>query len=139
MAASLRVAVVDDEASVRKALGRLLAASDLKAETFASGQEFLASLPAGQPDCLILDLHMPGLTGLDVQRELARAEVRLPIVVVTAFDDPESRAGCLAAGAAAYLLKPLDDQTLLDAIFKAIGNPPPRAAVERDAGEMREG
>jgi FixJ family two-component response regulator len=118
--ARLLVAVVDDEAPVRKALSRLLLASDFDVETFASGQEFLDALAANRPDCLVLDLHMPFMTGVDVQRKLARAGARLPIVVITAYDDPASRAQCLTVGAAAYLLKPFDDQTLLDAIFKAI-------------------
>jgi FixJ family two-component response regulator len=121
MSRALRVAVVDDEASVRKALGRLLAASKLAVETFASGQEFLDSLPDHMPDCLILDLYMPGLTGLAVQRELAGAGLRLPTVIITAYDEPELRGQCLAAGAAVYLLKPFDDQTLLEAIEKAVG------------------
>ncbi len=119
MSTSLRVAVVDDEPSVRKALGRLLTASNMDVETFASGQEFLDSLSSRHPDCVVLDLHMPELTGLDVQRGLARASVGVPIVIVTAHDDAERRTRCLAAGAAAYLLKPLDEHTLLDAIGKA--------------------
>lgn len=77
-------------------------------------------LPARRPDCLVLDLHMPGLSGLEVQRELARRGETVPIVVITAFDEHESRAQCLAAGAAAYLLKPFDDQALLDAIGRAV-------------------
>jgi FixJ family two-component response regulator len=117
----LLVAVVDDEASVRKALGRLLSAADFDVETFPSGPEFLISLAANRPDCLVLDLHMPGMTGLDVQRELTRAGDRLPIVIVTAYDGLESRSQCLAAGAAAYLVKPLDDRALLDAIATAMG------------------
>jgi FixJ family two-component response regulator len=119
MSTSLRVAVVDDEPSVRKALGRLLTASHMDVETFASGQEFLDSLSSRRPDCVVLDLHMPGLSGLDVQHELARGGAELPIVIVTAHEDAERRAQCLAAGATAYLLKPLDERTLLDAIGKA--------------------
>lgn len=118
------IAVVDDDASVRKAIARLLVAFGLRAEAFASGQEFLASLASIQPACLVLDLHMPGLTGLDVQNELTRAGKRLPVVIITAYDEPEARAECLAAGAAAFLLKPIDDQVLLDAIAKAVGNSP---------------
>jgi FixJ family two-component response regulator len=120
MAEKLLVAVVDDDASVRKAIRRLLIASNLQVETFASGEEFLRSLCAHTPDCLILDLHMPGLTGLDVQRQITRIGLRLPIVVVTAYDEAESQAQCLAAGAAAYLHKPLDDRVLLDAVTAAV-------------------
>jgi FixJ family two-component response regulator len=120
MAAKPVVAVVDDDASVRKAIRRLLIASDCSVETFASGEEFLASLSKHSPDCLILDLHMPGLTGLDVQRQISHAGLNLPIVVITAFDEEESRAQCLSAGATAYLQKPLDARVLLNAIESAV-------------------
>jgi FixJ family two-component response regulator len=120
MTGSLLVAVVDDEASVRKAIQRLLVASNLRVETYGSGEEFLNSLSDHAPDCVILDLHMPGLSGLDVQQQLNQAGLRLPIVFVTAYDEAESRALSLAAGAAAYLQKPLDDQVLLDAVVAAV-------------------
>jgi len=120
MAKKFLVAVVDDDESVRKALRRLLIASDLGVETFASGEEFLASLCAQSPDCLILDLHMPGLTGLEIQRQIARIGLRIPIVVITAYDETASREKCLTAGAAADLPKPLDGQVLLDAIAVAV-------------------
>jgi FixJ family two-component response regulator len=109
----LLVAVVDDEESVRTSLRRLLRAFDLEAETFASGQEFLDSLADRSPDCLVLDLQMPGLSGLEVQRRLAAGGVRVPTVIITADDAPETRARCLSAGSAAYLCKPFDDDTLL--------------------------
>lgn len=115
------IAVVDDEESVRKSLRRLLVASELDATVYASGQEFLDSLGGRQPDCLVLDLQMPGLTGLEVQRALARARVRFPTIIITAHDEPETRARCLAAGAVAYLCKPLHDELLLDAITTAVG------------------
>ena len=116
-----RVAVVDDDESVRKALQRLLRASDLDADTFASPQDFLGSLQqAILPDCLVLDLQMPGTSGLDLQRQLVRAGLRLPIVVITGHDEPGMRARCLAAGARAYLRKPLEAGTLLAAIEAAI-------------------
>jgi len=115
------IAVVDDEESVRKSLRRLLVASELDATVYASGQEFLDSLGARQPDCLVLDLQMPGLTGLEVQRALAGARVRFPTIIITAHDEPETRARCLAAGVMAYLCKPLHDELLLDAITTAVG------------------
>lgn len=115
------IAVVDDEESVRKSLRRLLVASELDATVYASGQEFLDSLGGRQPDCLVLDLQMPGLTGLEVQRALARARVRFPTIIITAHDEPETRARCLAAGAVAYLCKPLHDELLLEAITTAVG------------------
>jgi FixJ family two-component response regulator len=121
----LRVAVVDDEASVRKALRRLLCASGLAAETFASGQEFLEWRKNHRVDCVVLDLQMPGLTGLEVQQHLLRAGVRLPVVIITGHDEPTTHAQCLSAGAAAYLCKPLDDEVLLAAISQAVDNAPP--------------
>ena len=120
MGKSLVVAVVDDDASVRKAIRRLLIASNLQVETYDSGEEFVKSLSHHLPDCAILDLHMPGLTGLDILLEIKRAGMCLPIVVITAYDELESREHCLAAGAAAYLPKPLDDKVLLDAVAAAV-------------------
>jgi FixJ family two-component response regulator len=116
-----RVAVVDDDESVRKALQRLLRVSDLDADTFASAQDFLAWLAqASPPDRLVLDLQMPGMSGLDLQRQIVRAGLRLPVVVITGHDEPGMQARCLAAGAGAYLRKPLDACKLLAAIEAAI-------------------
>ncbi len=118
--ARLLVAVVDDEESVRKSLRRLFSASELDAETFASGQEFLDALPDRPPDCLVLDLQMPGLSGLEVQRLLAAGGVRVPTIIITADDAPETRERCLSAGTAAYLCKPFDDRTLLAMIARVV-------------------
>jgi len=115
-----RIAVVDDDPSVCKALARLLRASDLDADAYGSAQHFLESLPTSMPDCLVLDLQMPEMDGLALQRELGRAGIRLPIVVITGHDEPGMQARCLAAGAAAYLRKPLKEKTLLAAIEAAI-------------------
>ncbi len=114
------VAVVDDEESVRRALARMLSASQLDVEVFASGQEFLDSLRTHLPDCLILDYRMPGLTGREVQRQLALVQVHLPIIVVTAHDQPALREQCLADGAVAYLAKPLQRERLVGLINDAI-------------------
>ena len=110
------VAIVDDEEPVRKALKRLLRASGLEAETYASGKDFLQASLVRRPDCVVLDLHMPGMDGLQVLHELSTSKTPLPAVVITAYDEPASRAKCLAAGAAAYLRKPLDERLLLNAI-----------------------
>src|SRR5271170_2908141 len=101
------IAIVDDEAPVRRALSRMLHACLFDVITFPSGQEFLDSLSTRRPDCVILDFQMPGLTGRDVQRQLALARIHLPIIVVTAHDQPAIREQCLADGAIAYLSKPL--------------------------------
>jgi FixJ family two-component response regulator len=113
------VAIVDDEEPIRKALKRLLRAANLEAESFASGADFLDSLAVRRPDCLILDLHMPGMTGLHVLQRLRQSGVQLPTIVITAYDEPETRTDCLAAGAAAFLRKPLEDRLLLDAVASA--------------------
>jgi FixJ family two-component response regulator len=114
------VAVVDDEEPVRKALKRLLRAAGLEAECFASGQAFLDGAATRRPDCVLLDLHMPGMSGEQLLWHIGHMVGRPPVVVITAHDTPETRAQCLAAGAASYLRKPLDDRLLLNAISAAL-------------------
>ena len=114
------IAVVDDEESVRRALARMLGASQFDVDVFASGQEFLDSLRTRLPDCLVLDYRMPGLTGRDVQRQLALAQTQVPIIVVTAHDEPALREQCLADGAVAYVAKPLQRERLVGLIHDAI-------------------
>jgi FixJ family two-component response regulator len=113
------VAIVDDEEPIRKALKRLMRAANLEAEAFASGADFLDSLATRLPDCVILDLHMPGMSGLHVLQRLQQSGARVPTIVITAYDEPETRNHCLAAGATAYLRKPLEDRLLLDAVASA--------------------
>jgi two-component system response regulator FixJ len=120
--ASLLVAVVDDEEPVRKALGRLLRASGLNVHAFPSGQAFLDSIATARPDCLILDLHMPGLNGLQVLEHLKACRTLFPTIVITGHDEPENQTRCLSGGAMAYMRKPLDDQLLLHAIDEAVKN-----------------
>ena len=114
------VAIVDDEEPIRKALRRLLRASGLEAESYASGQEFLDATAERRPDCLVLDLHMSGMGGLELLRSLQSVKHKVPTVIITAHDEPETREQCLAAGACAYLRKPLDDRLLLNAISAAL-------------------
>jgi len=115
----LHIAIVDDEEQIRKALLRLARASGLHAEAFASGQLFIDSLAVKHPDCVILDLHMPEMTGLQVLQHLRSSNETLPAIVITAFDEPQTCARCLAAGASAYLRKPIDDVTLLKVVAEA--------------------
>jgi len=121
-----QVAVVDDEQSICIALQRLIRSANMDVKTYRSGEEFLNSLQNARPDCVVLDLHMPKLTGFDVQARLAQMATRVPVIVITGHDTPETRARAIANGAAAYLLKPVDDRMLLDAIADAIAN---RAAL----------
>jgi len=116
----IRIAVVDDEESVRRAIDRLLRSVDMEVETFSSGGEFIDSLRGRHPDCLVLDLHMPGMTGFQVQAHLAQSAARLPVIIITGHDTPASRVRALAGGATAYLSKPVDELVLLDAISAAI-------------------
>jgi FixJ family two-component response regulator len=114
------IAIVDDEEGIRKALGRLLRAAGLEAHGYANGQEFLTAAAERRPDCVVLDLHMPGMSGLQVLRKLKAIGLLLPIVVITAHDEPETREQCLSTGARAYLRKPLEDRLLLNAISAAM-------------------
>lgn len=113
------IAVVDDEESVRLALGRMLRASGYEVTIYRSGEEFLESLQASRPDCVVLDFQMPGLTGRDVQQALAAAKVRLPIIIVTAHDHATLREKALADGAIAYFAKPLRRDELIAAVDRA--------------------
>ncbi len=114
------IAVVDDEESVRRALERLIRSARLDAETFPTGDEFLETLPDHSPDCLVLDIHMPKVDGFQVQAWLAKAQLRIPVIVITGHDTPEAQARAMKAGAVAYLRKPVDAEALLDAITAAL-------------------
>jgi FixJ family two-component response regulator len=118
------IAVVDDEESVRLALARMLRASSFEVSIYRSGEDFLESLKTAVPDCVVLDFQMPGLTGRDIQRALSVAKVALPIIVVTAHDQPSLREKVLADGAVAYFTKPLRRDTLIAAVDQAIRRTP---------------
>ncbi|HTP92222.1 MAG TPA: response regulator [Xanthobacteraceae bacterium] len=113
------IAIVDDDPSVLKALARLLSSRSFVAKTYPSGRQFLDSLTEGMPDCLIADLQMPGMTGLELQLNLAGRGVRIPTIIITAHDEAGMRERCKAAGAVAYLSKPVQDTSLFDAIDAA--------------------
>jgi FixJ family two-component response regulator len=116
------IAVVDDDEPIRKGLQRLLRSAGLNVETFPSGVEFLESLTARRPDCVVLDLHMPVLSGFEVQTRLAESDAPVPVVIITGHDSDETRDRALAAMPAAYLRKPVNDQVLLDAIELALSH-----------------
>jgi FixJ family two-component response regulator len=115
------IAVIDDDASVRRALQRLLQAAGFTVETFATAREFLNTDYGAQTACLVLDVHLPGMSGFQLQEYLAVAGVPIPIVFMTAYDDESTRERVNRAGAVAYLRKPFDQGTLIEAISRAIG------------------
>jgi FixJ family two-component response regulator len=117
------VFVVDDDASMRDALKSLIRSVGLKVEAFGSPREFLQGKPPDAPSCLVLDVRLPGESGLDLQRELAEANVHIPIIFITGHGDIPMSVRAMKAGAVEFLPKPFRDQDLLDAI---------RVALERD-------
>lgn len=114
------VYVVDDEESVRGALRRLLRAVGMRVETFASAREFLEHPLEEGPSCLVLDVRMPGMSGVELQREMARRGIQVPIVFVTAYADVPMSVETMKAGAKDFLQKPFGEQDLLDAIHDAL-------------------
>jgi FixJ family two-component response regulator len=118
------IAVVDDSAFVSKALQRLLRAAGFRVETHSSGAEFLSSIGSRVPDCVVLDLHMPGMDGFEVQAQLQRAGTAIPVVIITGHDEPGSRARAFREGAKGYLCKPVDENALLRLITAAISGEP---------------
>ncbi len=117
------VFVVDDDPSVRRSTERLLRSAGFKVQTFGSAREFLDSHRSEGPGCLVLDVRMPGLSGMDLQRELAQSGIHIPIIFITAHGDIPMSVRAMKAGAAEFLTKPFRGRSLLDAV---------RAAIERD-------
>ena len=113
------VFVVDDDPSMRTYLKRLFESVSLRVLTFTSAEEFLHSTRPDAPSCLVLDVQMPGLSGLDLQRELARADLLVPIIFVTAHGDIPMTVQAMKAGAVEFLTKPFRNQELLDAVREA--------------------
>ena len=108
--------IVDDEESVRKGLSRLLRSMGMPCRDFASAEQFLAELDPQQKSCVLLDITMPRLTGLQLQDELKKRKINLPIIAVSANDDADTSSQARQLGARFFLRKPVDDQALLDAI-----------------------
>lgn len=123
------VAIVDDDPSVREGLQTLIRSAGWRTETFASAQDFLASPRVEAPSCLILDLQLPGLSGLDLQKRMAEGELEIPIVFLTGHGNIPASVQAMKAGAVEFLTKPVDEQELLQAIEEA---------VERDRRNRRQ-
>ena len=116
----INVAVVDDDESFARSLERLFRASGFEACTYPSAEKFLAGTPCPHPDCLVLDIHMSGMSGLDLQRRLHEGGNPLPIIFVTAQDAPAVRKEAERAGCAAYFLKPVLGKSLIAAIKQVV-------------------
>jgi FixJ family two-component response regulator len=132
------VFIVDDDASVREALANLMRSVGLHAQLFASAQEFLKTPQPDSPACLILDVRMPGLGGLDCQRQLADARCHIPIIFMTGHGDIPMSVRAMKAGAVDFLTKPFRDQDLLDTVQQAIDRDRLRRAEERDLTDLRD-
>jgi FixJ family two-component response regulator len=117
------LAIVDDDESIRAAIGSLFRSMGFRTELFGGGADFLASPNLRRFSCLILDLHMPGMDGLELQRQLAAASHPIPIIFVTAFGDETAREHALRGGAASFLSKPFSEETLLGVVQSAIEIP----------------
>jgi FixJ family two-component response regulator len=132
------VFVVDDDASLRDALRRLIRSVGLQVDVFSSAPEFLRSTRPEAPSCLILDVRMPGISGLEFQRQLAEANIPIPIIFVTAHGDIPMTVRAMKAGAVEFLTKPFRDQDLLDAIHLALERDRARRDREAEIAVLRE-
>jgi len=132
-----RVFVVEDDPSMRTAIKNLLRSVGLEAQLFASAQEFLSADRPDVPTCLILDVRLPGLSGLDLQRELSASNVDIPIIFITAHGDIPMSVRAMKAGAVEFLTKPFRDQDLLDAIQAALAQDHVRRQKDSEIAELR--
>ena len=132
------VFVVDDDPSVRRAIQRLVGSVGLRVETFASPHDLLQAKWPDTPACLVLDIRLPGISGLDLQRELADANIRVPIVFITAHGDIPMTVRAMKAGAVEFLSKPFRNQDLLDAIQLGLKRDLERRQQEAEAANLRE-
>ena len=117
------IAIVDDDESVCRAMRRLVRSLGMEANAFASGREFIdliETMPSFQPDCVVLDVQMPGMNGLEVQERLASSGNRLPVIFITAHDEAGVRDRALAAGAVAFLRKPFNDESFITTLHLAL-------------------
>ena len=128
------VFVVDDDSSVRETLKDLIRSTGLDVQTFSSAQEFLQSQRPNIPSCLLLDLQLPDLNGLDLQQELVKAGIQIPIIFITGHGDIPTSVRAMKAGALEFLTKPVNDEDLLDAIQQAIARNDRTCQLQRDIG-----
>jgi FixJ family two-component response regulator len=136
-AASPTVFVVDDDDLVRASTQGMLKSVGLRSETFASAKEFLRGRRLDGPSCLVLDVRLPGVNGLDLQRELADAGVRIPIIFITGHGDIPMTVKAMKSGAVEFLTKPFRDQDLLDAIHQALDRDRVIRQQQSELGELQ--
>jgi FixJ family two-component response regulator len=132
------VFIVDDDASVRRALARLFASVGLSTETFEGARDFLARRPAKLRGCLLLDIKMPGMNGLDLQNWLLEHNIELPIIFVTAHADVPIAVRAMKGGAVEVFTKPFDESALLDAVSRALAQDEERSRAHRELEMLRE-
>jgi FixJ family two-component response regulator len=131
------VFVVDDDSSIRDSIERLLGTVGLPVKTFGSPFEFLAGDRPEKPSCLVLDVRLPGISGIDFQRELSKANIRIPIIFITAHGDVPMSVKAMKAGAVEFLIKPFHDQDLIDAVQTALEKDRLRRLYEEEIGELQ--
>ena len=131
------VFVIDDDESIREALHSLIRSVGLKVATFPSAHEFLQSERPDVPACLILDVRMPGLSGLDLQRDLTEGNIHIPIIFITGHGDIPMSVRAMKAGAVEFLTKPFRDQDLLDAIQQALDRDRRARSQQADSADLR--
>ena len=132
------VFVVDDDSSIREAIEILVKLAGLRVETFGTAQEFLRSKRPDLPGCVVLDVELPGLSGLDLQRDLTAHGVKLPIIFITGYGDIPMSVRAMKAGALEFLTKPFRDRDLLDAIQQALERDRAARRHSREIAELRE-
>ena len=132
------VFIVDDDANVRRSIQDLLSSVALRSELFATPQEFLDSKRADRPGCLVLDVRLPGMSGLDCQRKLTEAGVSLPIIFITGHGDVPVTVRAMKSGAVEFLTKPIRPQELLDAVQKALDSDRQLREKRRETADVRE-
>ena len=135
--AAATVLVVDDDDLVRAAIQGMLKSVGLRSETFATPQEFLRCKRSDGPSCLVLDVRLPGVSGLDFQRELADGGIRIPIIFITGHGDIPMTVKAMKSGAVEFLTKPFRDQDLLDAIYQALDRDRASRQQQSELGELR--
>jgi len=132
-----RVFVIDDDAAMRAAIQGLLKSAGLRSETFGAAEEFLRSKRPDGPSCLVLDVSLPGISGLDFQRQLADAGVHIPIIFITGHGDIPMTVRAMKSGAVEFLTKPFHDRDLLDAIRQALDRDRVKRQQQSNLAELR--